>query len=161
MNIESIFREHYDHLYNSALRMSGTHEDAQDLVQETMIVAWQKLATCRGPSSLRGWLYRILLNKFRMQARRPKREYVNYVQLENTPVPVRTGQVDARLTLAKILPELWPQYRALLTAHYLQEMTCEEIATAKRVTRGYVRGGLCRARVDARLVFSEPANPPR
>src|SRR3954451_19312386 len=56
-------------------RILGSVQDAEDLVQETMLAAWRGLARFEGRSSLRSWLYRIApkrcLNALRDDTRRP------------------------------------------------------------------------------------------
>ena len=69
--VEPHLRELHVHCY----RMSGSVDDADDLLQETLLAAWRSLGTFAGRSSLRTWLYRIAttrcLNMLRDKRRRP------------------------------------------------------------------------------------------
>jgi RNA polymerase sigma-70 factor (TIGR02960 family) len=58
-------------------RILGSVQDAEDVVQETMLAAWRGLGDFEGRASLRSWLYRIAtnrcLNALRDRGRRPQR----------------------------------------------------------------------------------------
>src|SRR5216110_3969358 len=68
--VEPFRRELQVHCY----RFLGSVQDAEDLVQETMLAAWRGLKRFEGRSSLRSWLYRIATNTcLDVIARRPRR----------------------------------------------------------------------------------------
>jgi RNA polymerase sigma-70 factor (TIGR02960 family) len=77
---EDAFREltepHRRELQLHCYRIFGSMQDAEDLVQETLLAAWRGLQTFEGRSSVRSWLYRIAtnrsLNALRARSRRPK-----------------------------------------------------------------------------------------
>ena len=51
-----------DRLYPTVLRLAGSPEDAQDLLQDTFLRAYQKLGHFHGESSFYTWVYRIAVN---------------------------------------------------------------------------------------------------
>ncbi len=77
---EGAFREltepHRKELQLHCYRILGSMQDAEDLVQETLVAAWRGLETFEGRASVRSWLYRIAtnrcLNALRARSRRPK-----------------------------------------------------------------------------------------
>jgi RNA polymerase sigma-70 factor (TIGR02960 family) len=77
---EGAFREltepHRRELQLHCYRILGSIQDAEDLVQETLVAAWRGLETFEGRASVRSWLYRIAtnrcLNSLRARSRRPK-----------------------------------------------------------------------------------------
>jgi RNA polymerase sigma-70 factor (TIGR02960 family) len=77
---EAAFREltepHRRELQVHCYRILGSIQDAEDLVQETLVAAWRGLEAFEGRASVRSWLYRIAtnrcLNELRARSRRPK-----------------------------------------------------------------------------------------
>ena len=69
---EPIRRELQVHCY----RILGSVQDAEDMVQETLLAAWRGLEGFEGRASVRSWLYRIAtnrcLNALRARSRRPR-----------------------------------------------------------------------------------------
>jgi RNA polymerase sigma-70 factor (TIGR02960 family) len=76
-------------------RMLGSLQDAEDVLQDTLLAAWQGLGGFEERASIRTWLYRIAtnrcLNALRSASRRPAREW-DIPQVE-PPEPTRLGEV--------------------------------------------------------------------
>jgi RNA polymerase sigma-70 factor (ECF subfamily) len=59
---EELYRQHSARLYNLSYRMAGSAADADDLLQDIFLLAYRKLGSFRGESSLGTWLYRLAMN---------------------------------------------------------------------------------------------------
>ena len=161
---EEVARDHGRFLYTVAYRLTGNHEDAQDLVQEVLLRVHRGLATYQ-PGSLEGWLSRITTNAFLDEVRRRKRR-----PLEVVPeLPERHLGVDADPdeTIAQSrLPEdvqaallaLPIDFRAAVVLCDVVGLDYAEIAVALEIPPGTVRSRIHRARLELReLLLQEEA----
>ncbi len=58
-----LYTENYPKLYACVYRMSGNHQDAEDILQNSFIKAYQNIDRFRGNSKLYTWVYRIVINE--------------------------------------------------------------------------------------------------
>ena len=177
---EEAFREltdpHRRELHVHCYRIVGSLQDAEDLVQETLLAAWRGLEQFDGRASLRAWLYRIAtnrcLNALRDSARRPQPAAPQPVQmpaptrwaepvwlqpypdalLEGLPdtAPGPEARVEAResIELAFIvgLQHLPPRQRAALVLRDVLGFQAAEVAGMLDTSEASVKGALQRAR---------------
>ena len=95
---EEAFREltdpHRRELQLHCYRILGSMQDAEDMLQETLLAAWRNLEAFEGRASVRAWLYRIATNRcldaLRARSRRPRE--VPAMQHERAPEP--TGRFE-------------------------------------------------------------------
>jgi RNA polymerase sigma-70 factor (ECF subfamily) len=157
---EDVARNYGRFLYTVAYRLTGNHEDAQDLVQEVLLRVRRGLATYQ-PGSMEGWLSRITTNAFLDETRRRKRR-----PLEVVPdLPERSLGVDADpdAVLAQArLPEdvqaallaLPPDFRAAVVLCDVVGMDYAEIAKALAIPPGTVRSRIHRGRAQLRRALA-------
>lgn len=153
---EDIARDHGRFLYTVAYRLTGNHDDAQDLVQEVLLRVRKGLATYR-PGSLEGWLSRITTNAFLDEVRKKRRRPVSYV--DEVPEPLLATDADPDAVLARTnLPEdvqaalvaLPEDFRAAVVLADIVGMSYDEIGEALDVPPGTVRSRIHRARARLR-----------
>jgi RNA polymerase sigma-70 factor, ECF subfamily len=157
-------------------RMLGSLSDAEDLVQETLLRAWEKRATLTSPEAYRAWLYRIAtnlcLNTLRSVPRRSLPPDTHPLSDPSSPVQERVREpiwlepfpddllADAhsdpqncalsreRTTLAFLmaLQRLTPAQRAILLLREVLEWPAREVAEWLNLSIPAVNSGLQRAR---------------
>ena len=145
-------RELQLHIY----RIVGSAQDAEDLLQETLLAAWRGLERFEGRASVRAWLYRIATNRALDALRnRPEgRTLEPYpdVLLEGIPddAPGPDARYEAReaVALAFIagLQHLPPQQRAVLVLRDVLGFRAAEVAEMLDASEASVNGLLRRAR---------------
>lgn len=165
-------RELQAHCY----RMVGSLQDAEDLVQETLLRAWQRRATYAGRASVRAWLYKIATNLcLDALAQRKRRTLPSTRQPAadlNEPIPTDVNEPiwlepfpDALLAPTETMPEhhflaretinlaflallqeLPPRQRAVLLLRDVLEWQASEVANLLDLTVPAVKSLLFRAR---------------
>jgi RNA polymerase sigma-70 factor (ECF subfamily) len=165
-------------------RILGSVQDAEDVVQETMLAAWRGLDDFGERSSLRTWLYRIAtnrcLNALRDSSRRPRPEPIRTVEptwLEPYPDMLLEDLADAApgpdaryeakeavaLAFVAALQHLSPSQRAVLVLRDVLGYRAVEVAEMLDTTETSVNSALRRARaaLDTRLPDRGRAPLPR
>jgi RNA polymerase sigma-70 factor (ECF subfamily) len=156
---EQIARDHGRFLYTVAYRLTGNHDDAQDLVQEVLVRVQRGLATYR-PGSMEGWLSRIATNAFLDDVRRRKRRPLDLVgdHIESVTggAPSADEVVEAEQLpddLQDALRTLPDEYRVAVVLCDVVGLTYAEIAASLDVPVGTVRSRIHRGRSQLRVVL--------
>ena len=131
----TLFDVHHQRLYRLARRMSGSTDEARDLVQDTFLRAARAPASVpSGASAEEAWLVRVLVNLCRDRWR----QTANRERLDRSKLPVSIGSSDpeaalvARSVVWAALATLEPRRRAVLVMHELEGLPIETIARAGR-----------------------------
>jgi RNA polymerase sigma-70 factor, ECF subfamily len=152
-----------DSLYGAALRMTRNPQDAEDLVQETMLRAYRAFDRFEAGTNLKAWLFRILtnayINTYRKRQREPQkvsadeveefdlyRELKNHdTQFEATPESiVLDSLVDSDIIDA--IDDLPEQFRLAVILSDIEGFSYAEMAEIMDVPMGTVMSRLHRGR---------------
>jgi RNA polymerase sigma-70 factor, ECF subfamily len=147
---ELLVRRHSPGAYRVALRLTGSHHDAQDVAQEALIAAWENLAGFRASSSFSTWLYQIVtrraLNKLRQGRAAASVELASDAA---GPAAGPAGQAERNLAADAVTGALcalpFPQ-RAAVVLHHFEGLSYAEVARVTGSTEPAVRSHLFRAR---------------
>lgn len=119
-----------EQLYWHIRRLVVSHEDAQDVLQETFMKAYRKLWTLRDRSAARAWLYRIATNEaMRQLGRRKEQEQLSAELMERIADERYINLEDiAGIRLQKAIARLSPMQRTVFCLKYFDDMDYEEIS---------------------------------
>lgn len=152
-------------LYNTAVRLVDSPDDAADVVQDAFLNAYQSLHAFKGDAEFFTWLYRIAFNGA-ISLKRKKRPTgsLDAASGEHGFEPsdpsdyVRTGHALERTEedslLHAALARLSPEHREVLTMKDLDGLRYEAIAEVLGVPVGTVRSRLHRARLELRELLA-------
>lgn len=144
-----LVRRHQVAVYRVALRMLGSHADAEDVAQEAFVQAWRSLARFRGDSSFGTWLYRIVTNRALnvLSAQRETASLEDH-EIASFDDPAQTLERRERLrAVTQGLLMLAPEQRALLVLHELEGLSYAQVAQVLEIAPAAVKGRMHRARV--------------
>jgi RNA polymerase sigma-70 factor (ECF subfamily) len=116
--------------------------EAEDAVQEALVVAWTRLASLADPERFDAWVSRIVFRRCLRLARRQR----GRVTLEGLPEPAAQVDPAAGLAVWQVLARLAPRQRAVLHLTVVEGMTDAEIAPLLAITPASVRAHRRRAR---------------
>jgi RNA polymerase sigma-70 factor (ECF subfamily) len=148
-------------MYAAALRLAGSRAEADDVVQEALLHAWQSWDRFERGTNLRAWLHRIMVNGYISQYRRRRRER-RALDVEENPERLeemlsteqrRVRALDGGVhysglgrALRDALDALPEEFRMVIVMADLSEMAYREIADALGCPMGTVMSRLHRAR---------------
>jgi RNA polymerase sigma-70 factor (ECF subfamily) len=168
---------HQRQLYRLALRMTGSEADAQEVLQEAFLNAYQKLPNFRGEAQFSSWLYRIAANSALMRLRRKRRapdsladqplelagpRFYAEGHLEPSSSSDWSQRADEQMmsgelgsAINKAVEELPDDYRTVFLLKDVDGLSNEDIAQALDLTVPAVKSRLHRARLALREKLGE------
>jgi RNA polymerase sigma-70 factor (ECF subfamily) len=164
-----LVRRYSQRVYNLALRMMRNRQDAEDVLQETFLSAYEKIRDFDGRSTFYTWLYRIAVNASLMKLR-SKHYTKTFVPLDDAetaelvkPVLVDWSQYpvdqlldeEARNVMERAIQSLPDLYRSVFVLRDLEQLSTKETARILGLSEDNVKTRLRRARLFLRNLLSE------
>lgn len=151
---------HMDALYNFALRLTTDPNDAEDLVQDTIVKAYRFFSSYEKGTNAKAWMFRILknsfINNYRKTSKKPSQvdydevsSYYESIRAEST----QTSDLESLMfremmddDLSTALTRLPEDFRTVVLLCDVEGYTYEEIANMLDVPIGTIRSRLHRGR---------------
>ncbi|MFN2421783.1 MAG: RNA polymerase sigma factor [Gemmatimonadota bacterium] len=168
---EDLLSVNLDALYRTSLRLCGEPDDAQDLLQDTVLRAFEHRDELRDPEAGRSWLFTILtrthLNRLRSSHRRRERIESDLEEWEFESALADWSSVKSNINWLDRLAEKEHVHRAVeqldtplrmvLLMSDVEDFTQREIAAILDIPEGTVASRLFRARRALREILSREA----
>ncbi len=157
---EALYRQHATRLYNLASRMTGAKGEADDLLQDIFLLAYRKIASFRGESSLGTWLYRLAMNHcldvLRNRQTRMGQQTDSLDEPEAIPVasPVPVLSAVSRIDLERAIAALPPACRAAFLLHDVEGFGHQEVGNMLGVSEGTSKSQVHKARMRIRAYLA-------
>ncbi|WP_145391878.1 RNA polymerase sigma factor [Stieleria neptunia] len=151
-----------DRLFTSMLAHTGSRHDAEEIVQEAFVKAFQHLPRFRHQSQLYTWVYRIARNTSVNRARSGRDEVSldanggesNLSAPESSQPHVSMERLERVTMMRRALEAIETRHRKILLLREFEERSYQEIAEIMQIPLGTVRSRLSRARSRLREELS-------
>jgi len=162
---ESLVRRYDRNVFRIAQHITQNREDAEDVVQDAFLKAYQNLGQFQGQSKFYTWLVRIAVNEalMRLRRRRPERmvSIDEDVKTEEDSMPREIAdwspnpeqqytQAELKDLLGKTIQGLPPSFRTVFVLRDVEGLSTEETASALELSVPAVKSRLLRARLQLR-----------
>lgn len=159
---EELYRQHAGRLYNLTFRMAGSAQEAEDLLQDVFLLAYRKLGSFRGDSSLGTWLYRLGMNQCLdyLRGRHARMsQATESLDDEGTaepaaPLPATPIAVN-RMDLERAIGRLPNGCRAAFLLHDVEGFEHREVARILGVSEGTSKSQVHKARMKLRGMLKQ------
>jgi len=144
--IDALLRLAQPDIRRYARRSCRNTSDAEEAVQETLIVLYRKVSTLRQVGALSGWLFAIV-NRYCLRLALRLAGLPSAIEAEAAEQHfARMPAPDLRVDVARAIQSLPEHYRAIVVLRDFEELTIDEIAARLNATRETVKARLHRAR---------------
>lgn len=143
-----IYKLYYKAMFNSSLRIVGNHTDAEDIMQESFLDAFQKLDQYTEEGSFGGWLKRIVINNSLdfIYKQKPQSEFSEHMEIVedefDTSDEIEIKIAEIKTALGKIKDE----YRIIISLFLFEGYDHEEICQILGISYNLSRTRYSRAK---------------
>ncbi len=148
-DFEAFITKHENKLYRTALAITGNISDAEDIVQESFLRAYEKAPEFESEAHERAWLIRVTVNLCNSRLRSPWHRRTEPL-LDSYP-----ASEPKQHELLEIIMTLPYKYRTVIHLFYYEGYSIKEIAGLIGQKEATVRSHLTRARQKLKAVLKE------
>ena len=161
VEFRELVEKYSEQLYWHVRNLVGSHEDTDDILQETFIKVWKALPGFRGDASVQTWLWRIATNEALSFLRKQRvRAALRFESLDAEAERVIDDDPwfdgdDAQRRLAKAVASLPAKQRAVFCMRYFEELPYEQISSITGTSVGALKASYHQAAEKIKLSVEE------
>lgn len=161
--IDQLVRRWHHRLLSHAHNMTGNLDAAKDVTQESWIHIIKRLKTLDDPAAFPGWAYQIVTRRSidwvrgrqRDRRRFEKNRTAAHEKPNHTTPNNDLEQDEQKQRILDTLQQLPVDQRAVLSMHYLEDLSTPQIAQALNIPRGTVKSRMHQARNNLRSLLKD------
>lgn len=144
-------------LYRTAYAYVRNEQDALDIYQETIYIAYISIQKLKKPESFSSWITKILVFKSIDFIRKDSRHFTtdNEEIFADLIVPENVDFITHSLDLSEAFKYLNPTVKTIILLRYYHDLSIKEIATIMKYPEGTVKSHLNRAKKELRPILKE------
>ena len=154
---ETLYRRHAPRLYSLAIRLAGSPDEGEDLLQEIFLQAYRKLGSYQGGAALGTWLYRLALNHCLdfVRSRQAKTAKLTDTLDNGSFEPVAPPDTPiARIDLERALERLPDGCREAFVLHDVEGFDHKEVGEMLGIAEGTSKSQVFKARMKLRAMLN-------
>ena len=148
------------HLYNFLLRLTGDRSLAEDICQEAFLRSYLNLKELRERERFASWLFRIAVNLYRSDHRRPSprtTDQVDAVASHGSTGEAHPVSRETRLAIRALVSRLRPELREVVLLRFFHGFQFDEMAVILDCPIGTLKSRLYKAVDELRAGFQSPS----
>ena len=141
-------------MYYLAYSIVKNKDDASDVINESILKAYEKLDKLKNEEVFKSWILRIVHNTA-IELIRKNKDVINIEEVNNTLEVKESSDVETKLTLRDAINKLKNPYREVIILFYYEDFSTEKISKITNSNIFTVRKQLSRARKQLKVILKE------
>jgi RNA polymerase sigma factor (sigma-70 family) len=156
-----IVTKYKDMAYSIAISVIKDEFYAEEILQHSFLIAYDKLSTFKGDSKFSTWFYRIVINESFKFAKKHKSEFIDFVETppeipnEFENVILKVEVADQKYFINEALKKISPRESLILRLFYLEENSISEISSLTGWPSSNIKVILHRSRINLKLILTK------
>ncbi|MEQ8627453.1 RNA polymerase sigma factor [Ekhidna sp.] len=156
-----IYKLYNKAMFNTALRITGEENDAEDVLQEAFVSAFQHLSSYREDASFGAWLKRIVINKALNHVQRVKKDMMLAEDVRKETSEYEPEKTEPNYTVDQVkqaMKTLPSGFRTVLSLYLFEGYDHKEISEILGITESTSKSQYKRAKDKLKMIIKQEVN---